>query len=541
MPRPRLYRTWVWMVCGMGLVAVAVWERRSLLQEGLWRDEAAAVYVARSSSIGEFVDRQLATEYTPPLFNALLAVYGRVAGVSEMSLKAFALVLGILAIAALAALAWNVFGGLAWLPATVLVVGNPVLFPLFVELRPYSLSVMLTAVSLLVSYRILTHQDSWDRQTWSLSLALGVCFVLLAYSHVGGALALIIAGLVAAALMGRQSARILVPTIAAGILFLPWVSTMVRQARAGLPYEPSLTFGQHVASLARRLILIAPSAGASWVFPALLGASALAMALSARFRAEMRRNRVGLLLTSGVLVGVALPLGLFSSTDRYMAIPAALGCVAAAGVIVAGCRAARQAGALTHRLITIALIVVLGVSLQDAGRLSSDFGSYIARGLPKSGMRTVCAGHRFGTQDMIVVAPDYLASTLWYYCSERATMRGIVLWENALMVNWQDYGKRWVAPGMVANALDRIDREIATRRPARLVLIGDISSNGPPLYYTARIERLRRALHARFPFASTKEFEGRLESVLVDEFEIGLPPAPGDQPIALRRPSDSAR
>ncbi len=528
--RPRLALAWIAMgACVAGLFALAVWERQSLIREGFWRDEAAAVYVARSGSVGDFMDRQLKTEYTPPLFNVVLAGYARAAGFGETSLKRFALVLGLSAISAIGALAWKAFGSAACLPAIILAAGNPILFPLSAELRPYSMSVGLAAVSLLVAHRIAIREASPNRNVGLLPVLLGVCLTLVAYSHVAGVLVVVGIGITGAALLRGRRARwgrgILVPAVVAGVLFLPWLPTTLHQAHAGLPYESSLTLAQRGATLARRLVLGGPTNGAPAAFLAVIAISALALVRSARFREEVREHRVGFVLVLCVAVGVAVPLGLFSVTDRYMAVPVALACVAAAGLIAAAWRAAGLGSAPTRRLVrlglTVALALVLWAGREPGDRLDSD----LRRGRPKSGIRTLCAPRDMGGQDLIVIAPDYLASTFWYYCGEQPGMRGLLLSKEPMMVNWQDYGRRWADPAMIPRALERISEDIEALKPTRLVLVGDISSNGPPLYYTARIERLRRALRARLGTASSETFDGRLESVLVDVFAIAPKPA----------------
>ena len=116
------------------LAAFAVWTRGPLLREGLWIDEAISAFVAESPTVSEFLFRNRTSDYTPPLFNVLLAGYTRVAGAGEMPLKLFAFAWGVLAAAAGVALAAELGGLLAAAMAAAFLVNNPILIDMSTEL-----------------------------------------------------------------------------------------------------------------------------------------------------------------------------------------------------------------------------------------------------------------------------------------------------------------------------------------------------------------------------------------------------------------------
>jgi len=165
------------------LAAFAIWSRQPLVREGLWTDEAISLYVARAPSVSEFLARNRASDYTPPLFNVLLAGYVRLAGAEETSLKLYALGVGFLAAAGGTALAWELAGPLAAALAAAFLVNNPILIEMSAELRAYSLSAFLAATCLLVAFRLRRRAAPPGRASYVLLMGL---LVLLVYSHIAG-------------------------------------------------------------------------------------------------------------------------------------------------------------------------------------------------------------------------------------------------------------------------------------------------------------------------------------------------------------------
>ncbi len=105
-------------------------------RQGLWEDEATAVYIASSSSPGEFLRRQAAIDFSPPLFNALLALWGHLFGFGEIAVKTLAILAGALAAGAVALAAAEIFGSAGAALAGVLAVANPVLTGMSTDVRP---------------------------------------------------------------------------------------------------------------------------------------------------------------------------------------------------------------------------------------------------------------------------------------------------------------------------------------------------------------------------------------------------------------------
>ncbi|HKF41480.1 MAG TPA: glycosyltransferase family 39 protein [Thermoanaerobaculia bacterium] len=507
----------------LAFLALCVWTRWPLVTEGLWRDEAAAVYVAHSGSLSEFVARHCSTEYTPPLFNGLLAAYTRVFGFDERPLKVLALVLGLLSLAALAALAAQLFGTWAALAAVVLAANNPILLGLAAELRPYSLSVALSAVSLIFAVRVLRRSDPPNRGD---AVLLTVCLALLAYSHIAGALTVFGIGLAGAAALVFPRSRafgrsVLMAATIAGSLFAVWMPIAWTQFRAGLPYEPALGMSDRTHLLLSRIHLVAPDLGGTAALLAAGGVIVIFWLREREVRARVALDAPELALLSGLSLVVVVLLGLFSRADRYLSIPAALLSVATAGLLGSVFAGSASASGFSRSWGWVVFAALLIGSFAARAPFYAELREASARRIPKSGVRTLCTELSPGQKDLLIAVPDYLATTLWFYCGPNPQLRGAALWQNALLLDWRTYGPAWTSPLLVPTALDLIEKHVASQRPSRLVLIRDtIAARGTALSFPARMRALRRAIESRFPPARESTFPGRVESVETTEFPL---------------------
>jgi hypothetical protein len=508
------------------LFGFSLWSRWPLVTEGLWRDEAAAVYVARSASLSEFAARHHATEYTPPLFNALLAVEGRFFGFDERALKAFALGLGFLALAGIAALTAELFGSWAAFGAAVLAANNPILLGLSAELRPYSLSVALAAVSLVLVSRLRRKPDSAG---WKRAVVLTLCLTLLAYSHIAGALTVLAIGGVGLLQLARPKSRAFGRAVAgaaaiAGATFAVWLPIAWTQFRAGIAYEPPLGMAARWQVLLARIDLTLPDfGGAPWLLAAV--GIVIASLLSRAVRARLRPVAPDFVLLFACAFVVAVPLGLFSRADRYLAIPAALLAVAAAGLFAKVFASGQSVSAYGRVIGLIVFAALLAGSVVARVPFYGQLRRLARLQLPKSGVRTLCHELSPDKRDLLIAVPDYLATTIWYYCGSDPVLRGVALWQDALLLDWRAYSRAWASQRLVAAAMELVESQIASARPARLVLVRDATPPlATPLGFPAKIKAFRRAVEARYPPTRETAYRGRIENVEVTEFRPqGIP------------------
>ena len=132
---------------------------------------------------------------------------------------------------------------------------------------------------------------------------------------------------------------------------------------------------------------------------------------------------------------------------------------------------------------------------------------------PKSGVRSFCRSRPSGSDELLVVAPDYLAPTVWYYCGRDESTHGFVRWDRPTLFD----------PGSYAEPLERSRRrhpdDLADRRPAPAAGAVPVHApvwttlRGASPAYGRQIERLRAELAARFEAIPERRLPGRLESV----------------------------
>lgn len=488
-----------------------------MVREGLWRDEAISVYAAAAPSVGELLARNRISDYTPPLFNALLAGYSRVAGAGETSLKLFALALGLLNAAAATALAWELAGPMAGALTAAFAANNPILLEMSTELRAYSLSAFLCCASLWTIFRLRRRGFTEPRHL----VLVAALLTLLEYAH--------LAGIVVAAVLGAWGLlawrrkpsdpfgrRLTASALAAGAAFLPWLPIAWEQFRGGIPWDARLPIGERFASLihrSREVLPIPEGFRGPWLFVALGALGVLAVVESSAARAGLRALAERLAVAACAGGAVWLTLGLFSTHMRYLTIPAALAAalsaVLAASLFEAGLEDRRRVLAWT------------GAAALAAAAFASRAPLYRERfaNAPrsKSGVRDLCASRPFAAGELVVAAPDYFAPTLWYYCGSGESLRGFVNWTNPELFDPRTYAAAWNDPGAAEGAASRIDEALRASRAGRFALVYDESSAGPPLSYGRLVGELRARLAREYRPRPLGRFPGRLESVEAEE------------------------
>ncbi|MET0621024.1 MAG: glycosyltransferase family 39 protein [Thermoanaerobaculia bacterium] len=497
------------------LAIFAVATRRPMLREGLWRDEAISVSIATAPSVSQLLERNRVSDYNPPLFNLLLAGYTRIFGSGELPLKIFALALGLLAVAGATALAWELGGPVAAALAAAFVVHNPLLIEMSTEIRAYSLSAFLTAICLFSVFRIRRSAGA-GRAAF---VGLWALLALLVYSHVAG-------GVVTAVLFAwglfewrREPAlpfgrRLALTAFAAGGTYLFWIRTTWRQFRAGIPWETPLTPAERLESLLRRSadILPIPQAfGQPWfliAMAALLGVVVLlASAVFARFRGRWE----ALVVPALAAAAVWLPLGLFSQHSRYLIIPATLVAVVFS---VAVSRVAEAAGDAS-RPFRVASWVALAALIVASFSARRDF--YEARWSlaerPKSGIRTLCRSRSFGPDELVVIVPDYLAPTAWYYCGRAETLHGFARWNRPDLFDPVDHGAQWRDPAAPGRVVSEIEARLRDGKRSRFTLLRELAPAGFLPFYESQAALAEGEISRRFERRSVSRFPGRIEPV----------------------------
>lgn len=499
------------------LAGFAWWTRRPLVNEGLWTDEAISVYVASAPSTAEFLFRNRTSDYTPPLFNVVLAGYGRVAGFGETAVKNLALVFGFLAAAAGIALAAELGGLLAAGIAAAFLVNNPILIEMSAELRAYSLSAFLAGTTLVAVFRLRRRPVPPAPAAWILpTLAL----VLLVWSHVAG-------GMLAALLFlwGIDEARrfperpfgrrLALSSLLAGGTFLAWLPTTWRQTRIGLPWERRLSPAEFLHSFEARTREMLPIAQ-GFEHPVfvvglalLLGAAVLA---GRRAAAAIGTDSRPLAFTALAAAVIWLVLGVYTGqSSRYLIVPATLLAAAFAAVLA---RFACAAWAAPRRIgIAAAAGVACLVAAAFVARRDFYEDRFAVARRPKSGLRTLCRARPFDAGEFLVIVPDYLAPTAWYYCGEEDRLRGYTHWRRPFLFDPARYRELWGDPAAAASAVARIEADLGPAPGAAFVLVREDDAAGLLPLYQDRVQALDAALASRFDARPLGRFPGRIESV----------------------------
>jgi hypothetical protein len=499
------------------LAGFALWTRQPLVREGLWTDEAISVYVARAPSVAEFLARNRTSDYTPPLFNVVLAGYTRVAGSGEAALKWFAMSLGLLAAAGATALAWELGGFAASAMAAAFLVNNPILFEMSGELRAYSMSAFLASVSLWTVLRLRRRRPVARPASYVVLTAL---LILLVYSHVAGGM--LTAALCAWGLLewrrgpSRSFGRgLALSSFVAGASFLYWLPTTWAQARIGLPWEKPLSASESWRSfVARTLDMLPVPQGFEQPFfvlgmAALLGICALQ---APRVLAGLRRDPVPLVFLAISGASIWLVLGIYTGqSTRYLIIPAVLAAAVFSTVIgrvIEASGGSRPAFRVAAIFGGAALVVA-----SFAARRALYEGRFEVSGRPKSGVRSLCRAHPFGRDDPIVVVPDFLAPTAWYYCDDETVLRGFTHWERPYLFDPGRYRALWKDPNAASLAVARIGETLAAADRSRFGLVlAETPTELLPLFEKP-VEQLTAQLAQAYDEKLAGRFPGRIESV----------------------------
>ena len=132
---------------------------------------------------------------------------------------------------------------------------------------------------------------------------------------------------------------------------------------------------------------------------------------------------------------------------------------------------------------------------------------------PKSGIRDVCRSRPFEQDELVLVVPDYLAPTAWYYCDHEENMRGFANWNRPFLFDPARYRELWGNPAAPALSLTRIQEALAQHGRSRFRLILEETPTELLPLFQAQVEALRAELARVYDEESVGRFPGRIESV----------------------------
>jgi 4-amino-4-deoxy-L-arabinose transferase-like glycosyltransferase len=214
--------------------------------QSLWYDEGVTATIAQRDLLE--LTRWTANDIQPPLYYYLVALWGRLGGWSEWSLRWPSAVLGVLALPLLGAVAYRLMRlrGAALL-AVLLAALHPLLVYYGQEARMYTL---LVCLAILLAYLLLRIADTARRTRW-LWLAYVVTAAAAVYTHYFAWFLLVALGcawlLDARGVRTRHSGdspahpltrfvQLLAANVAVVVLYLPWLANLWTQLRVDRSY-----------------------------------------------------------------------------------------------------------------------------------------------------------------------------------------------------------------------------------------------------------------------------------------------------------------
>ena len=392
----RLARIPLWVLAGaILLVAMAISAvlRSRYLGGQYWEDEGLSVGISSHALFS--IPHVLRHDGSPPLYYLLLHVWMSAFGSTETSTHTLSLIFGLLTIPAGAWTAWTLFGRWAGVIAMVLFALNPFLTAYSQETRMYSLMALL---GLLATAGFIQGFIYRRRRYLILFTA---CQTLMLYTHawgiffgVGAALAFLVVW--RASEQPRELLRDgLLAFGVAGVLFLPWLPTLLYQAgHTGSPWDVAPNFGAPV-QISRNLM------GGDRATVALVLAAAIGIA--GLFSRSRWRSRESLTLWTLILLpvgtlGFGWILSHFSPAWAYRYFAPVLGSL----LLLAALGMSRAKGV---GLIALILVVV--------------FWSNPSRFAPhyKSDMRDVAGelAPLMHKGDLVIVGQPDVVPLAWYY------------------------------------------------------------------------------------------------------------------------------
>lgn len=300
----------LWIALGLRLTGIA--------RQSLWYDEGLSIYSARGN-LGQILHASAASEH-PPLHALLLALWMRVGGDSEFSVRYLSTWWGVLAVALAFRLGRQLAAHLGERPAALaalLLAFSPLAIWYAQETRGYTMALALVAAAVAVGTAHLgpaSGARSSPRLRWAGRLAYVLLAAAALYTHLYSAFVLVALNLALAIqhLTGRRRPHWptdVLPWIAAQVavllLLTPWLPTIAAQWQENATYFHGIVDWKQIV----RRTLLALSAGETLQGPwavAAAGAFALLVAAGSLLLVRPKPTRRSLLV---LWLWMVTPLG----------------------------------------------------------------------------------------------------------------------------------------------------------------------------------------------------------------------------------------
>jgi mannosyltransferase len=433
--RPARDRLVLIVVVGLTLVGLVL-RVYCLGDSGLWRDEAQAVFISDKAFPFGIIDA-LRNDGHPCLYYFIMHFWVLLFGRGEWSVRLLPALCGALTVPLVFHLGRRLFDVKTALVATFVAA----LLPLHVLYsrtgRMYSLVPLLSTLSMLLLWRIWT---KGDRLSWAGWTAVSV---LLVYTHNWGVLFIVAENLWMGFEMLRERRfqdlwwRWLVAQAVVVLLYLPWVPIFLQQSRQLVIMGEWL---QHISKSDNVLRLFNELTSLYWprdrVYPWVLLFALGTLALTLQKEEFGARYRFGPALDMAVACNfVPIVLGVLLTPRAVGVIPSYVTLIMYPALCLIMARGLR---AVPRKLgVTLGVLAVVALWSKP---LTGVYGG------PISSLKEVAARveAEAGEGDVIIIAPDYMATTFnYYYHGKQAQAAFPASLDRIEEIVWAHYSRRW--------------------------------------------------------------------------------------------------
>lgn len=410
---------------------------RFIARTPLWLDEALSVNIAKLP-LGD-IPEALHHDGHPPLYYLLLHGWMQVFGTGDTAVRALSGVISVLTLP-IAYLAGTRLGGrrLGVLALGVFAL-NPFVVRYATETRMYALVTFLVLVAwVLVDDLVRRHRAGWPRVA-----ALAVVVAALLYSHYWSMWLLAAAGTVIAVVWRRSADpdtrrgafRALVATVAGGVLFLPWLPTLLYQSKhTGTPWagpvRPAGVLGITFTDFGGGGFRDALFTGSLLLILVLL--AVFGRARSAR-QIELDLGTVPQFRAEAAVVGLTLVLGVVVTYVTWSAFVTryASGFLPLVLVLVAG-GITRFTGRVVQAVVVVVVLTLSGMGCVYNIRFQRTQAAPIVEQITTKG----------APGDVVVYCPDQLGPSTMRLMPDGFTQVGFPGTTSPERIDWVDYAAR---------------------------------------------------------------------------------------------------
>ena len=513
------------------IALVAFVERAHALRAtGIFRDEAST-WLFTTLDLRALVGTIVADDGNPPGYYIAVWLWARLVGRGEVALEALSLVAGIALVVACIRLTESIAGRTAACFGGLFVATNFFAVLEAVDARAYTFAALGFTIVCAAVWRIVRDGGSPSRV-----VVLGVAIAVTSYVHYTGALAA--ASLVLACLaytsFGRARASLAAGLALGGVLFAPWIPSYLVQRNLGYRLFVPIRLDELGEWSVHEVL---PLVGPETLALAIVGVVVVLRLRSRSVDATARTPSCRFVdaMTLGAMAVIAGEPLLHLRGSRYLFVIEPALCLVlgssvevARGWIVARIRASR----LRSGAMAVATASALGALV------SLGIGTYQATGYAKSAVPAALAVLGRRDAQVVVLAPDYLAPTVYVY---RKLHGGPARMETYAFANddrpeWQRFTAwldAWNQPHLVARYSEKILRR-AGDRPI-YVLREPNASDRPSVRFASKTLALEAAfVRAGRTRRTIFEGHGLYESAVLDVFT--KPPTTTSCSCAVRKP-----